>query len=124
MVEFINSEWIPYAVQLDIPCETFYSLTPRKLVRYAPYYVENVRKKRENTDEFAWLTNIYTLKAISTIGKGRYPDKPMDLYGVRRVIEHYNEEAEKATDADMFGAWADAFNRLKFKPKEEVSGDA
>ena len=118
MIEFINSEWIPYAVQMDIPCETFFSLTPKRLLRYSPYYVEQARRKRELTDETAWISNVYTLKAISTIGKGRYPDKPMDLYGVRKVINEYNEETEKASDADVFGAWAMAFNKIKFKKPE------
>lgn len=114
MVDFINEEWIPLAVALSIPCREFYSMTPKVLLRHMPYYTEALRRKKQELDENAWHTNIYTLRAISTIGKGRYPQEPLDIYGVRRVIEDVNEEAEKVTDADMFGAWAMAFNMQKY----------
>jgi len=114
MVDFINDEWVPLAVALDISCSEFYSLTPKILNRRIPYYAEMARRKKQEKDEDAWLSNAYTKMAISTIGKGRYPEKPLDIYGVRKIIEDENDEAEVPTDADLFSAWAMAFNKEKF----------
>lgn len=114
-------------MSLDIPCEKFYSWTPNRLLRYLPYYVERKKVKRRDEDELAWLHGIYTLRGISTIGKGHYPDKPLDPYGINQHDVTDNEdEAEKMTDADAFGAWAMAFNKEKFgvvTKESEVSDD-
>jgi len=58
----------------------------------------------------AWLSGMYVKDAISScfIEDSKYPKRP---YGQ----EDEEDEAEQMTDAERFGAWAEAFNKEKFK---------
>lgn len=81
-----------------------------------PFYLEYKKQKRKDEDELAWLHGVYTVRGISTIGKGKFPDKPLDLYGVARntVEDEEGETKEQIKDAVDFGAWAMAFNKQAF----------
>lgn len=103
--------WIPLGVAFGIPCETFYNLNPRKLKRYAPYYTEQRRQKLVEMDSESWLKGVYVQRAVSTIGKGRYPEKPLDPYNAMKKQE---EDVKPVSDSERFATWAMAFNKAKF----------
>lgn len=96
---------------LGIPCEVFYSMNPKKLKRYAPYYIEQRKQRLTEMDSESWLKGVYVQRAISTIGKGRYPEKPIDPYGFAKKPE---EDVKPVSDAEKFATWAMAFNKAKF----------
>lgn len=121
MVSFINEEWIPLAVSLGIPCQTFYSLTPKKLLRYMPFYVKSMKREKQMIDEQAWLTNMYTQVAIgSSFSKhGKYPNTPLDVYGV--VPKPKLPEDDEPDDVINFRSWARAFNKQREQKESEVT---
>ena len=118
MVEFINEEWIPLAVSLGVPCQTFYSLTPKMLLRYMPYYIERTKYEKRMLDESAWIGNRYTALAIATCfsKSAKYPEKPFDSYGL--APKQKNSPDDEPQDVVNFKAWAMAFNAKKEKESE------
>lgn len=63
--------------------------------------------------DVGWMNGLYVGRAIGCcFPKGRkYPDKPMELWGVESTAE---ESEEPFTDADRFAGFAAAFNRNNF----------
>lgn len=58
---------------IGITYHEFWGMNPHVI----KFYVEQYKNKRNEEDLKQWQLGQYILSAISTIGKGKYPKKPM-----------------------------------------------
>jgi len=91
-------------------------MNPKTFMRYLPYYEEKLKQttdsEREMADVTAWLNGTYVSHAIAQLGKHRYPEKPLNIFGVKALEEHPADVPgeEKAKPSDGFAAFAYVFN--------------
>lgn len=64
---------MPNALMIGITYHEFWSMNPHII----KFYVEQYKNKKNEEDLRQWQLGQYILAAISTIGKGKYPKKPM-----------------------------------------------
>lgn len=70
--------------------------------RIIKFYVENYKKKRNEEDLKQWQLGQYILAAISTIIKGKYPEKPIFQIEEQRNEEKTNEYKESKEEIAIF----------------------
>lgn len=72
-------------------------------------------------DMTAWLNGAYVAKAIAMLGKKKYPEKPLDVFG---VLEDERPEHEQIADkAEGFRAFAIMFNQARHRQKMLEGGE-
>lgn len=102
--------WLPQALSMDIPYETFWILNPRLLKPFAKAFKSKQEEKQATINYTAWLNGIYISRAIgSCFSKdNHYPEKPIDLFE--------KEEEKIHNQATVFEAWSIAHN-IDFEKK-------
>ena len=90
----------------------FYSLNPKKMERYLPFMSERLRQSKRDISEIGWTNGRYVAQAIgaSMSKSGRYPNEPIDFYGVQMIEDEETGERHTCTDADRFWAFASNVN--------------
>jgi len=116
MGEYIEKVWLPQALTIGIPYETFLILNPRTIKPFVKAFNDKKEEERATINYTAWLNGIYVSKAISAcFSKNcKYPDKPIDL-GIKKETEE-----KPLSHAERFGAWAIAFNNAHKELPEGV----
>lgn len=71
---------------MDISYHEFWGMNPHII----KFYAEQYKCKRNEEDLKQWQLGQYILAAISTMGKGKYPQKPMF-----QIVETQEEITEK-----------------------------
>jgi len=89
----------------------FWSLTPNKLKPFISAYEAREKRDLDKKNYLSWINGIYVSHAVYNVlsENGQYPKKPFSLF------EEENT-ADKANDAELFGAYAAMFNK-QFKEK-------
>lgn len=64
---------MPYALMMGVTYRDFWEMNPRII----KFYAERYKNKRNEEDLKQWQLGQYITAAISTIGKGKYPKKPL-----------------------------------------------
>ena len=110
----------------------FWIMTPKQFNRNIPFYDKQLEISHREAQTNAWIAGVYVAKAISANFKGKYPDKPIDFYGIDTSFAEDEETGEdqpkkRPADVEAFEAWAIAFNKQKFgkvtADETEVSKD-
>ena len=109
MGESIEKVWLPQALTIGIPYETFLILNPRTIKPFVKAFNDKKEEERATINYTAWLNGIYVSKAIGAcFSKNfKYPDKPI-------------EEEKPLSHAERFGAWAIASNNAHKELPEGV----
>lgn len=117
VVDFINEEWVPIAVQIGMGCDEFYSLNPKLFKRYRKFYERKLEESRKRLDEQSWMDGIYVAHAIgATFSKnGKYPKKPQLVKFDGKSNETSRNSGDNggqqgSSDADLFAAFAMKYN--------------
>lgn len=67
-------------------------------------------------DITAWLNGAYVAKAIAMLGKKKYPERPLDVFGV--LDDERTEHEQIVSKAEGFRAFAIMFNHNRHKQKQ------
>lgn len=98
--EEILNEWLPYALNIHVPYETFWGLNPTTLNPFQKAY-ENEKKL---LDEQAWLQGLYTYRGVMAAidhafngkkAQTEYPEKPFIALAGEKDREMTEEEMER-----------------------------
>lgn len=125
--------WIPIAVRYKIPIDEFYSMCPRDIGKRKAFYDQRLKYEYETKatemSEFAWLSGVYVLKAISACfsKNGKYPKQPYGSKPSKYQAQEMGTDGEqeemresiplterRPMDADNFAAFALTWNKQKF----------
>lgn len=104
--------WVPLGVKYHIPIDIFYTLNPKKMLRYQPYLSEWLKQSKHEESETGWVNGIYVTKAVAAVlaKQAKYPEEVIDLFGSSQSRSS-DEEAYVLTDADRFAGFAIQFNK-------------
>lgn len=86
--------WMPAAIRYEISLDVFWHLNPHIMSIYQQEFIRKKKAKDAELDYMAYISGIYTMKAVSANFGGRYPEKP--LYFFRE-----EEKKQEFTEADM-----------------------
>lgn len=84
---------------MGISYHDFWSMNPHII----KFYAEQYKNKRNDEDLKQWQLGQYILAAISTMGKGKYPQKPMFQIEEQKREKHgeYKESQEETAIFEM-----------------------
>lgn len=94
---------LPNAISKDVPYETFWHLTPKKLEAF--YKAHQIKMEEKN--QLAWFFNQYTLSAVwfavehnihGRKANSKYAEKPFPLYEKDKKEELTEEEKQREVD--------------------------
>lgn len=77
---------------MGIDYRTFKHLNPTKLKAYNKAYEMKLERDMQMNDSIAWMNGVYISKAIGVYFKGKYPDKPMQLFKTKVEEKELTEE--------------------------------
>jgi hypothetical protein len=108
--DIIDKVYLPQALSIGVPYETFWNLSPKRLEPF----VEAHKKKFEQSNQLAWINGLYVAHAIGSCfsKSNKYPSKPIDF--------SKNSNIEELSNAEKFKMVAMQFNR-GFKKKSAES---
>ena len=90
------------------------------LIRHIPYYVKQTEFRRQEMDLNAWLNGAYVARAIAILGKKKYPDSPLNVFG---IPDNEQEDSPRNNPAEGFRAYAIAFNQSRRRMLEAKGGE-
>ena len=109
MRQWIEAEWLPYALSIGVDMGSFWHLTPHTLSLIAEGYNIALKRQYENQNAMAYLQGAYFVEALTaTVGnmfsgkgskKHKYPEKPYDLN-----IDGKKAEREQESQLQLFSA--------------------
>lgn len=99
MTEVIESIWLPQALSIDVGYETFWMLSPRRLVPFFQCH----KMKQNQQNKMAWLHGIYVQHAIAAVlsKNSKYPTEPIEIF----------RNPDNISDEERFAMWASVANK-------------
>lgn len=74
---------------------------------------EWLKQNKYGSDETAWMHGAYVARAIgAAMSKhSKYPDEPLDMFGVKKIQTDDDGETYFLTDAERFGNFVAFYNK-------------
>lgn len=107
--------YLPNALIMGVDYDTFWRLTPKKLLPFLKAYEERKREELKQINFASWMSGIYVSYSIASVmgDKNIYPERPLPLFESEE-----DEDSRRKQEAEAFGAYAAMFNK-EFKERRE-----